>query len=138
MAQHRPLRDRRCVFDGVLGAYATLQSLPGRREFGDDLGGTMLETAKLAENPLPPFNGSGDQQNCCYKRQCGAQVRSGLGAHIQPEADDLFARRPLRPRKTAQSGSQLFCPFSAIGFFYPCGRSLSCIQAPLLADMPLT
>ena len=42
MTQYRaPLRDMRFVFDEVLDAYATLQSLPSQREFGDDLGGAI-------------------------------------------------------------------------------------------------
>jgi alkylation response protein AidB-like acyl-CoA dehydrogenase len=68
MTQYRaPLRDMRFVFDEVLDAYATLQSLPSQREFGDDLGGAILEeAAKLAENVLAPLNGPGDKQGCHY------------------------------------------------------------------------
>lgn len=68
MTQYRaPLRDMRFVFDEVLDAYATLQSLPSQREFGDDLGGAILEeAAKLAENVLAPLNGPGDKQGCQY------------------------------------------------------------------------
>ncbi|MHA6492761.1 acyl-CoA dehydrogenase C-terminal domain-containing protein [Pseudomonas borbori] len=62
-----PLRDMHFVFDEVLDAYATLQSLPGQREFGNDLGGAILEeAAKLAENVLAPLNSSGDKQGCHY------------------------------------------------------------------------
>ncbi len=62
-----PLRDMRFVFDEVLDAYATLQSLPSQREFGNDLGGAILEeAAKLAENVLAPVNGSGDKAGCQY------------------------------------------------------------------------
>tara|TARA_R110000868_G_scaffold1161_3_gene8957 strand:- start:4767 stop:6515 length:1749 start_codon:yes stop_codon:yes gene_type:complete len=57
----------RFVFDEVLDAYATLQSLPSQREFGNDLGGAILEeAAKLAENVLAPLNGPGDKQGCHY------------------------------------------------------------------------
>jgi len=68
MTQYRaPLRDMRFVFDEVLDAYATLQSLPSQREFGNDLGGAILEeAAKLAENVLAPLNGPGDKQGCQY------------------------------------------------------------------------
>ncbi|MGE6790549.1 acyl-CoA dehydrogenase C-terminal domain-containing protein [Pseudomonas guineae] len=68
MTQYRaPLRDMRFVFDEVLDAYATLQSLPSQREFGNDLGGAILEeAAKLAENVLAPLNGPGDKQGCHY------------------------------------------------------------------------
>ena len=68
MAQYRaPLRDMHFVFDEVLDAYATLQSLPSQREFGNDLGGAILEEAgKLAENVLAPLNGPGDKQGCQY------------------------------------------------------------------------
>ena len=71
MTQYRaPLRDMRFVFDEVLDAYATLQSLPSQREFGNDLGGAILEeAAKLAENVLAPLNGSGDKQGCQYGPQ---------------------------------------------------------------------
>jgi hypothetical protein len=66
MTQYRAsLRDRRCVFDEVLDVYATLQSLPGQREFEDDLGGTILEDAvRLAENVLAPLNGPDDKSGC--------------------------------------------------------------------------
>ncbi len=68
MAQYRaPLRDMRFVFDEVLDAYTTLQTLPTQREFGDDLGGAILEeAAKLAENVLSPLNASGDKQGCHF------------------------------------------------------------------------
>ncbi len=68
MSHYRaPLRDMRFVFDEVLNAYATLQSLPSQREFGNDLGGAILEeAAKLAENVLAPLNGPGDKQGCSY------------------------------------------------------------------------
>jgi alkylation response protein AidB-like acyl-CoA dehydrogenase len=60
----------RFVFDEVLDAYATLQSLPTQREFGNDLGGAILEeAAKLAENVLAPLNGPGDKQGCQYDPQ---------------------------------------------------------------------
>ena len=66
-AYRAPLRDMRFVFDEVLDAYATLQSLPTQREFGNDLGGAILEeAAKLAENVLAPLNGPGDKQGCQY------------------------------------------------------------------------
>jgi alkylation response protein AidB-like acyl-CoA dehydrogenase len=66
-AYRAPLRDMRFVFDEVLDAYATLQTLPSQREFGNDLGGAILEeAAKLAENVLAPLNASGDQQGCQY------------------------------------------------------------------------
>ncbi len=69
-AYRAPLRDMRFVFDEVLDAYATLQTLPSQREFGDDLGGAILEeAAKLAENVLAPLNASGDQQGCQYDPQ---------------------------------------------------------------------
>ncbi len=65
-----PLRDMRFVFDEVLDAYATLQSLPAQREFGNDLGGAILEeAAKLAENVLAPVNGVGDREGCQYDPQ---------------------------------------------------------------------
>jgi alkylation response protein AidB-like acyl-CoA dehydrogenase len=65
-----PLRDMHFVFDEVLDAYATLQSLPDQREFGNDLGGAILEeAAKLAENVLAPLNSSGDKQGCRYDPQ---------------------------------------------------------------------
>jgi hypothetical protein len=66
MTQYRAsLRDRGCVFDEVLDVYATLQSLPGQREFEDDLGGTILEDAvRLAENVLAPLNGPDDKSGC--------------------------------------------------------------------------
>jgi alkylation response protein AidB-like acyl-CoA dehydrogenase len=64
---HAPLRDMHFVFDEVLDAYATLQSLPSQREFGNDLGGAILEeAAKLAENVFAPLNSSGDKQGCQY------------------------------------------------------------------------
>ncbi|MBU1330355.1 MAG: acyl-CoA dehydrogenase C-terminal domain-containing protein [Gammaproteobacteria bacterium] len=71
MSHYRaPLRDMRFVFDEVLNAYATLQSLPSQREFGNDLGGAILEeAAKLAENVLAPLNGPGDKQGCRYDPQ---------------------------------------------------------------------
>ena len=66
-AYRAPLRDMRFVFDEVLDAYATLQSLPSQREFRNDLGGAILEEAgKLAENVLAPLNGPGDKQGCQY------------------------------------------------------------------------
>ncbi|WP_374287121.1 acyl-CoA dehydrogenase C-terminal domain-containing protein [Pseudomonas fluvialis] len=66
-AYRAPLRDMQFVFDELLDAYATLQSLPTQREFGNDLGGAILEeAAKLAENVLAPVNGSGDKQGCHY------------------------------------------------------------------------
>jgi alkylation response protein AidB-like acyl-CoA dehydrogenase len=66
-AYRAPLRDMHFVFDEVLDAYATLQTLPSQREFGKDLGGAILqEAAKLAENVLAPLNASGDQQGCQY------------------------------------------------------------------------
>ncbi|MCJ8169567.1 acyl-CoA dehydrogenase C-terminal domain-containing protein [Atopomonas sediminilitoris] len=62
-----PLRDMQFVFDEVLDAYATLQTLPSQREFGHDLGGAILEeAAKLAANVLAPVNGPGDKQGCQY------------------------------------------------------------------------
>ncbi|PTU75670.1 acyl-CoA dehydrogenase C-terminal domain-containing protein [Pseudomonas mangrovi] len=71
MPEYRaPLRDMRFVFDEVLDAYATLQTLPAQREFGDDLGGAILEeAAKLAENVLAPVNAIGDRQGCQYDPQ---------------------------------------------------------------------
>ncbi|VXB79849.1 3-methylmercaptopropionyl-CoA dehydrogenase [Pseudomonas sp. 8AS] len=72
-AYRAPLRDMRFVFDEVLDAYATLQSLPTQREFGNDLGGAILEeAAKLAENVLAPLNGPGDKQGCQYDPQSKA------------------------------------------------------------------
>ncbi|UUY06569.1 acyl-CoA dehydrogenase C-terminal domain-containing protein [Pseudomonas sp. J452] len=72
-AYRAPLRDMRFVFDEVLDAYATLQSLPSQREFGNDLGGAILEeAAKLAENVLAPLNGPGDKQGCQYDPQSKA------------------------------------------------------------------
>ena len=71
MPEYRaPLCDMRFVFDEVLDAYATLQALPAQREFGDDLGGAILEeAAKLAENVLAPVNAIGDRQGCQYDPQ---------------------------------------------------------------------
>lgn len=66
-AYRAPLRDMQFVFDELLDAYATLQSLPTQREFSNDLGGAILEeAAKLAENVLAPVNGPGDKQGCQY------------------------------------------------------------------------
>jgi alkylation response protein AidB-like acyl-CoA dehydrogenase len=62
-----PLRDMEFVFDEVLDACATLQSLPSQREFSSDLGGAILEeAAKVAENVFAPLNSSGDKQGCEY------------------------------------------------------------------------
>ncbi|MFZ3154345.1 acyl-CoA dehydrogenase family protein, partial [Pseudomonas sp.] len=90
MTQYRaPLRDMRFVFDEVLDAYATLQSLPSQREFGDDLGGAILEeAAKLAENVLAPLNGPGDKQGCHYDPQSKAvQAPDGFRAAYQQFAE---------------------------------------------------
>jgi alkylation response protein AidB-like acyl-CoA dehydrogenase len=90
MTQYRaPLRDMRFVFDEVLDAYATLQSLPSQREFGDDLGGAILgEAAKLAENVLAPLNGPGDKQGCYYDAQTKAvRAPDGFRAAYQQFAE---------------------------------------------------
>lgn len=90
MTQYRaPLRDMRFVFDEVLDAYATLQSLPSQREFGDDLGGAILEeAAKLAENVLAPLNGSGDKQGCAYDPQSkSVKTPDGFRAAYQQFAE---------------------------------------------------
>ena len=72
---HAPLRDMHFVFDELLDAYATLQTLPHQREFSPDLGGAILqEAAKLAEQVLAPLNGPGDRQGCRYDPQ-GKSVR---------------------------------------------------------------
>ncbi|MBU1284694.1 MAG: acyl-CoA dehydrogenase family protein, partial [Gammaproteobacteria bacterium] len=90
MTQYRaPLRDMRFVFDEVLDAYATLQSLPSQREFGDDLGGAILEeAAKLAENVLAPLNGPGDKQGCHYDPQSkSVKAPDGFRAAYQQFAE---------------------------------------------------
>lgn len=90
MTQYRAsLRDRRCVFDEVLDAYATLQSRPGQREFGDDLGSTILEDAvRLTEKVLGPLSGPGNKPGCRYALPCGARLcgpgQPGLEVGAQP------------------------------------------------------
>lgn len=90
MTQYRaPLRDMRFVFDEVLDAYATLQSLPSQREFGNDLGGAILEeAAKLAENVLAPLNGPGDKQGCQYNPESkSVKAPDGFRAAYQQFAE---------------------------------------------------
>ena len=84
-AYRAPLRDMQFVFDEVLDAYASLQALPNQAEFGNDLGGAILEeAAKLAENVLAPLNASGDQQGCQYDPQTKAvKVPDGFRAAYQ-------------------------------------------------------
>ncbi|MDO9322355.1 MAG: acyl-CoA dehydrogenase C-terminal domain-containing protein [Pseudomonas sp.] len=98
-AYRAPLRDMHFVFDEVLDAYATLQTLPSQREFGNDLGGAILEeAAKLAENVLAPLNASGDQQGCQYDPQTKAvKVPDGFRSAYQQFAQGGWTALACEP-----------------------------------------
>jgi alkylation response protein AidB-like acyl-CoA dehydrogenase len=98
-AYRAPLRDMQFVFDEVLQAYATLQTLPGQGEFSNDLGGAILEeAAKLAENVLAPLNASGDQQGCQYDPQTKAvKVPDGFRSAYQQFAQGGWTALACEP-----------------------------------------